>query len=196
VSRRGIVWLLTLPLAVVGSQVAHALAYRLTAPDDRALAHALETSGHDYLAYLPTVLAICAALVVVALSRELRLLLAGDTSRPGRPSLLTFAVLGPAIFVAQEHFERLAHGGSPVLGLALEPTFALGLVLQVPFAFVAYALASMLLRAARVAAVLLSRPRLLPRAPGCEEAVGVWSPHGTALRRRLGARAPPALPIV
>jgi hypothetical protein len=57
-SRRTIAWLLTMPLAVVGSQLAHALAYRLMTPSDAERAHELAATGHAYLSYAPVVLAV------------------------------------------------------------------------------------------------------------------------------------------
>ena len=63
-SRRNVVWLITLPLAIVGSQVAHAAGYRL-ATGEGELAHALASSGHGYLAYAPLALGVCAAFVVL-----------------------------------------------------------------------------------------------------------------------------------
>jgi hypothetical protein len=48
-SRRGVVWLLTLPLAVVGSQLGHALAYRLITSNEAERDHELTATGHAYL---------------------------------------------------------------------------------------------------------------------------------------------------
>ncbi len=62
VSRRSVVWLLTLPLAIVGSQLAHTLAYRLVTPTEAERAHELAATGHAYLAYAPAVLAVCSVL--------------------------------------------------------------------------------------------------------------------------------------
>ena len=122
-SRRNVVWLITLPLAIVGSQVAHATGYRL-ATGEGELAHALASSGHGYLAYAPLALGVCAAFVVLALVRELVGALGGD-ARASRPSALVFSILAPAIFVAQEHFERLAHDGVFPTSLLVEKTFLL-----------------------------------------------------------------------
>jgi hypothetical protein len=192
VSRRSLVWLLTLPLAILGSQVAHGLAYRLATRDDTERARELATSGHAYLAYVPLFLGVCAALVVLALARELGLLLAGRTGRSARPSALSFAVLGPAIFVAQEHIERFAHGGAIATTLVLEPSFALGLVLQVPFALVAYALARLLLRATRAMARLLDQPRANPaRASSCWRSTPAFVPRTKPNGLTFGPRGPP-----
>jgi hypothetical protein len=194
-SRRNVVWLITLPLAIVGSQVAHAAGYRL-ATGEGDLAHVLASSGHGYLAYAPLALAVCAVFVVLALVRELVDAIGGD-ERASRPSVLVFSVLAPAIFVAQEHFERLAHDGVFPTSLLVEKTFLLGLALQVPFALVAYALARLLLRATRAAAGLLSSPRLVVlRLQSRWEHDDLWSPSGAATGLRLGPRGPPSALVV
>lgn len=188
-------WLITLPLAIVGSQVAHAAGYRL-ATGDGEFAHALASSGHGYLAYAPLALGICAAFVVLALARELLGALRGH-DRASRPSALVFSVLAPAIFVAQEHFERLAHDGVFPTSLLVEKTFLLGLGLQVPFALVAYALARLLLRATRAVAHLLASPRVVVlRERSRWEHDDLWSPAGVATGLRLGPRGPPSALVV
>jgi hypothetical protein len=194
-SRRNVVWLITLPLAIVGSQVAHAAGYRL-ATGDGELAQALASSGHGYLAYAPLALGVCAAFVVLALVRELVGALAGD-ERASRPSALVFSVLAPAIFVAQEHFERLAHDGVFPASLLVEKTFLLGLALQMPFALVAYALARLLLATTRAVAELLAAPRVVVAHPQSRwESDDLWSPTGVATGLRFGPRGPPSALVV
>ena len=193
-SRRNVIWLLTLPLAIVGSQVAHSLAYRFATDGD--VSHELAASGHGYLAYAPLALGVCAALVALALVRELLGLVAGQP-RASRPSALTFAVLAPAIFLGQEHFERLTHEGAFPTSLLLEKTFVLGLALQLPFALVAYALARLLLRATRAVARLLASPRVpVVRMPSCWERGSVWTPRGTTLGLVRAPRGPPSALVV
>lgn len=194
-TRRSLAWLLTLPLAVVGSQVAHGLAYRLGTQGDAERAHELTASGHGYLAYAPLFVAICAVLVSFALCRELLAAFVADR-RPGapRPSALHFAILAPAIFVAQEHLERFAHEGAFPTALFVEETFAIGLALQLPFALLAFALAWLLLRAIHAVARLLSTRRValavsLPRWHCAEVSVRETSSSGLA----LGPRGPPLL---
>jgi hypothetical protein len=194
-SRRNVVWLITLPLAIVGSQVAHAAAYRL-ATGEGDLAAALASSGHGYLAYAPLALAVCAVFVALALVRELVDALGGD-ERASRPSVLVFSVLAPAIFVAQEHFERLAHDGVFPTSLLVETTFLLGLALQVPFALVAYAVARLLLRATRAVAGLLASPRVhVLRLRSRWERDDLWTPSGAATGLRFGPRGPPSALVV
>jgi hypothetical protein len=67
--------------------------------------------------------------------------------------------LAPAIFVCQEHFERLLHDGVFPWGAVADRTFVVGLALQLPFAAVAYVLARLLLRAVRSLGGLLANAR-------------------------------------
>ena len=67
--RRALTWVLALPLIVVGSQVAHGLAYWWAYPiasvRDAILAH----SGHGYLSYAPMLLSFLAGLAVAGAAR-------------------------------------------------------------------------------------------------------------------------------
>lgn len=194
-SRRLIVWLVTLPLAVAGTQLAHAFAYRVVSPDAGERAHELSATGHAYLAYLPLMLAVGTVLVVLALAVEIRHIV-GAPGRSGlRPSAWGFAALAPAIFTCQEHFERLVQDGVVPWGAALAPSFVAGLLLQLPFALAAYALARLLLRVARSLARLLAR-RPRPRRVGVavpRPVVCVAIPRVPALALGYGSRGPPAL---
>ena len=107
VSRRMIAWIVTLPLAVAGTQMAHAIAYRITASTNER-AHELSATGHGYLAYLPLALAIGAVLVAFALAAEVRHVATRSERAALRPRAWQFAIVAPAIFVSQEHFERLS----------------------------------------------------------------------------------------
>lgn len=156
--RRGLSWLLALPLVLAGSQLAHAVAYRVAVPDSHERAHLLAATGHRYLEYAPLVAGLCSATVVVALALHVR----GNAG--ARLRAWPFALLPLLTFVAQEHLERLLHGGS-VSGIAVEPTFVVGVVLQIPFGLIALLIARALLRAAeRVATALRgsTAPRLRP----------------------------------
>jgi hypothetical protein len=176
---------LTIPLAVVGSQVAHSFAYRFTTPHGPDWSHELAATGHAYLTYAPVVLAVCLLLVVLALAGEVRHLVGRGTLRGAtRPRALGFAVSAPAIFVSQEHLERLLHDGAFPWTAVLQPTFVVGLLLQLPFALAAFAIALVLLRAVGSLSRLLlpvRRPRLravdMPR-PSIE----VYTPRVPVLR--------------
>lgn len=131
-------WLIPLPLAVASWLGAHCLAYRLVGPADGHMGlHA--DHGHAYLGYTPALFVWGLALVAAGL-----LLCVGDGLRGHRrapPPVALFVVLPPAGFVLQEHLERLAATGGIPHELVLEPTFVVGLALQLPFAVAALLLA-------------------------------------------------------
>lgn len=136
-------WLVSVPVALAGCLAAHVAAYAL-APPEASAGHV-----HGYLAQLPLVGG--GALGVVLAAAVWHALRGRAGSRPS-PAL--FAVLPPLAFVLQEHVERL---GEPVLVL-LEPTFLVGLVLQLPFGLLAWLLARAILRAAEALGALLAPP--------------------------------------
>ena len=149
VDRRVVPWLLSVPLMLGGTEVAHWLAFRLVYPDPWARAEVLKQSGHGYLSLLPTLGGVGLALVVCGA------LLHGRSARPQinvavgavETRLWQFATLPLLAFALQEHLEALFTQGT-VVGVPLEPTFMLGLSLQLPFAAVAYLVARLLLRTA------------------------------------------------
>lgn len=170
-----------LPLICGGSLLAHALAYRLI--DGTAYPHI-----HDYLSSAPTVLAILLGMSIAAFAVALR-----HSELHLRAPAWVFALAPPVAFAVQEHLERAIHG-QPTADTALEPTFALGLVLQLPFALLAYVAARILFRAVEVVARLLAarhthpRPASLTR-PGFP--LSLLRPP--ALARGFSSRGPPAL---
>ena len=194
VSRRLTAWAVTVPLAVLGTQAAHLLAYRLVTPDADARAHALAVTGHSYLEYLPLALAVATVLVAIALVSELGLIVSASDARRTQPRLAGFAALAPAIFACQEHFERLAHDGTFPWGAAAEPSFFVGLLLQVPFALVAYGIARLLLGAARALGGLVAarRPRWAVRLAVPRLRLPALTIRIPALARGYGERGPPA----
>ena len=192
VSRRLIAWLVTLPLAVAGTQMAHAVAYRLTAPVDSEPAHDLSATGHGYVAYLPLALAIGAVLVAFALVAEVRHIATTSQGGTFRPRAWHFAVIAPALFASQEHFERLIHNGAFPASAVLEAPFIVGLLLQLPFALVAYSLARLLLHAAHSFGGLLAQRRQQLRAATIRwPAAAVVAPRRPALALGYGSRGPP-----
>ena len=144
--RRGAAWGLALPLALVGSQAAHALAYALVYPEAATRRLTLFATGHSYLNWLPVVFAGAAAAAAVSLA-----VAAVDAAR-GRPArhvpAWAFALVPPAGFVLQELLELSLHTGTFGWRAILAPTFLPGLLLQLPFALAAYVAAHLLLRAA------------------------------------------------
>jgi hypothetical protein len=194
VSRRSVLWLLTLPLAVVGSQLAHALAYRLVTSSEAERAHELAATGHAYLAYASAALAVCSVLVVAALAGELRHLLTERGGRASRPSALSFALLAPAIFICQEHVERLLHDGVFPWDAVVQPSFVVGLLLQLPFALAAYLLARLFLRAVHSLGRMLVAPPRWRRlgSPRPRPGIRLSVPRVPVLALGYGSRGPPA----
>ena len=194
VSRRGVVCVLSLVLAIAGSQVAHALSYQWVTPDTSERAQMLASTGHAYLSYAAFALAVGTMLVLAALAVELgHVVRRRDTN--AIPSALLFASLAPGIFVCQEHFERWFHDGVFPWDAALQPTFVVGVLLQLPFTAAAYVLARLLLHAVRSIGRLVSRPavcRVLPSAM-LQPAVRVVAPRVPVLALGYGSRGPPVL---
>jgi hypothetical protein len=130
-------------VALAGCLAAHVVAYALATP----AAHGHET--HRYLDQLPL---LGGAALAVVLGAGLRHALRGRAGTQPPPWL--FAVVPPLAFALQEHLERFA---APALVLG-EPTFALGLVLQLPFGLLGWLLARAILRAADALGALLAAP--------------------------------------
>jgi len=190
--RRALAWLVALPVLLAGSQAAHVLAYRWVYPEAHVRLQALVATGHGYLSRLPLVLGAAGAIASVSL-----LLSAVDAAR-GRPARAlpawAFAVLPPLAFVLQEFLERSLHLGMFAWQAALAPTFVPGLVLQLPFAALAYVAARLLLRAAERAGRAFAPARTaMRRSPPAvftlpAEALPV---RGNPLSRLLAKRGPP-----
>jgi hypothetical protein len=140
VMRRRAAWLIPLPLAVSSWLGAHCMAYWLVSPAGEHHHMGLHAeSGHAYLGYTPALVAWGLALVVAGL-----LLCVGQGlrgCRPSRPPVRLFVLLPPLGFVLQEHLERLVGSGAIPYDLMLEPTFLVGLALQLPFALAGLLLA-------------------------------------------------------
>jgi hypothetical protein len=163
--RRLTLWALVLPLMLAGTEVAHALAYCLVYPSATVRWQALAASGHGYLGLVPLVSGIGAAVVLAAVAAT-----AVDAAarRPTRPlPAWTFGTLPFAAFTLQEFLERLFASHTLPWWMVEQPTFRVGLALQVPFALAAYLAARLLLRAGRALgeAVSRRRHRLLPVRP-------------------------------
>jgi hypothetical protein len=155
--RRGLTWLVAVPLLVAGSQAAHALTYRLVYPGVSVRLHALMVTGHGYLDRLPLALGVTLAIAFVAL-----LVTVLDASR-GRPArglpAWAFAVLAPLTFALQEVIEVSLHTGTFAWHAAAAPTFLPGIALQLPFSLLAWLAARLLLRAAtRAGRALAAEP--------------------------------------
>ena len=148
-------WLLAIPLMVAGTQVAHVFAYRLVYPVARVRLHELVVTGHGYMGFWPLLLGLAGgvelgALVSIAVGSFRR-----QSYMPAPP--WAFAVMPPLAFVFQEFLERWLAGGSFPWWMVLQPTFRIGLLLQLPFGLVAYVAARLLLRAADDVGSMLRR---------------------------------------
>lgn len=190
--RRSLAWLVALPLMLAGSQAAHVLAYRWAYPDAPVRLRALFATGHGYMSALPLALGIAAAIAAVSL-----LLSAFDAARgrAARPlPAWAFALLPPLAFAVQELLERSLRDGGFAWQTLLAPTFRDGLVLQLPFAVVAFLAARIMLRVAqRVGRALASTPRVAARI-SVVMAAPARTPLVRLLARRLSVRGPP-LPV-
>jgi hypothetical protein len=121
------VWLAVSPIILAGDLIAHALAYQVTGTSPGPT--------HDYLAHIPQLFIL---LMLVGL------LSTGLTARLRLPPTWLFPLVAMATFVAQEHVERLVHTGQ-LPWLLTSRVFVVGVVLQLPVALVAWALARRLL---------------------------------------------------
>ena len=186
--RRRLAWGLGLPLALAGTQAAHIAAYALVYPEAGLRSVVLGATGHVYFAWLPVVVAVagaCALLTFVA---------AVSAAARGRiehaAPAWVFALLAPTVFVLQEVLELSLHSGGFGWRAVTAPTFLPGLVLQLPFALLAYVAARLLLRAATRLGRALAGP---PRSRFAVISFGLRAEppaRGVALRA-FAARGPP-----
>ena len=178
-SRRAAAWLLSLPLMIAGTQVAHVLAYRWVYPNAHIRLIELLATGHGYMVgtrgYLPLVLGIVGAVDLVAAGWVFAGSLRRSMQRP--VPAWAFALMPLLCFTLQEFLERWLAGAPFPWWMVLQPTFRIGLALQLPFAVLAFLAARLLLRAADSAARNVARRRAAPR------------PVALRLLDRLGGRA-------
>jgi len=192
--RRGATWGLALPLAFVGSQAAHSIAYALVYPQAHTRALTLFATGHAYLVWLPFAFGGAAAAAAVSLA-----VTAVDAARR-RPArhvpAWAFALVPPVGFVLQELLELSLHMGTFGWRAFLAPTFLPGLLLQLPFALAAYVAARVLLRTAEHVGRAFASPL-----PGGAYVELVLAPAPVTLPVRVAAaspesRAPPRVATV
>lgn len=193
--RRSLAWLVAVPLMLAGSQVAHVLAYRIVYPQASVRLHALVETGHGYMSWLPLALGVAGAVVALSLAATVADAARGRGVRSLPP--WAFALLPVAGFAFQEYIERwLAWGFMPWYAAA-QPTFLVGIALQIPFGALAYVAARFLLRTAKRLGRRLacaSPPRLrLAACPLLLPAAQSLPPLPSLLSRRLGRRGPPLL---
>jgi hypothetical protein len=193
--RRGLAWLVAVPLMLAGSQVAHVLAYRIVYPQASVRLRDLVETGHGYMSALPLALGVAGAVVALSLAASVVDAARGRGVRSLPP--WAFALLPLAGFGLQEYIERWLAWDSFPWAAALEPTFLIGIALQLPFGALAFVVARVLLRTARrlgrrFARVSPPRPRLAP-SPQLVPAAQPLPPLPSLLSRRLGRRGPPLL---
>jgi hypothetical protein len=158
--KRGISWLLTAPLLTIGLLAGHAAGYRWALSDPHQRAHILEDSGHAYSAYLPVIIVVALTLIAASLITRVRAVIRGEQRSVAPPPSLLVLVL-PTAFLLQEYLERWLDTGHVHLATLWEPAVLVGLQLQIPFAVLALALASVLARAADAVgrALLAAEPK-------------------------------------
>jgi len=180
VKRQSFSWLFFVPLTAVAGVSAHVMVQALAVHPHHRSGHRL---SHVDVGHWPLCAAVCAVVGLAAL------LLVGNGSP--RVPLWVFALVPPAGFLVQEEIFALTEGlAVPAAGFEL----LAGLVLQVPFALVAFLVARALLGlAATVVRLLRARSAVLLRAPALlvEPGTAAW-PRPPAFVLGYGPRAPPA----
>jgi len=182
---------------VAGSQVAHVFAYRLVYPDTQVRLRDLLATGHGYMlgspGWLPLLLGVLGGAELVGIGWSAARIV---RRRPGTPvPPWAFALLPVVGFTLQEFLERWLAGASFPWWFVLQPTFRVGLLLQLPCALAVYLVARLLLRVAeRIAEALSdSTPPVLVGA-ACPSWRVVESSATRSLRLTAGrlGRGPPA----
>ena len=152
--RRVGAWAVAVPLMLAGTEVAHALAYRLVYPDAQVRWRVLAETGHGYMGWAPLLLGLGFAVAAAGLISVLV-----DAARRRHTTPIApwaFALLPLISFTVQEFLERWLTGSALPWWMFEQPTFRAGVLLQLPFAALAYVVARLLLRTARTAGALLA----------------------------------------
>lgn len=189
--RRSVTWLVALPLLLAGSQAAHLFAYRIVYPGTQIRSRILLETGHGYLDRLPLVLGVAGGIALCSLLVAALDAFGGRGARTLPP--WAFGLLAPTAFALQEYLERSLHAGAFAWHAAAEPTFLPGLLIQLPFALLAWLAARLLLRAATHAGRAFARqrpPRRVALLPSPAPA-GTTPPRKRLLAERLAERGPP-----
>jgi hypothetical protein len=187
-------WALALPLAAIGWLAGHSLAYTLVVPHDAHREELLAETGHAYLAGMPHVVSCALTIVLAGLVLAVYEGVRGNAR--ARVPVWPVALLPPLGFAAQEYLERLIELNAFPAGAALEPTFLVGIALQVPLGAAALLVATAVLafghalgrRAVALRALRLPAWEPLAPAPAHPDPVLVRAP---VLAGCHGQRAPP-----
>ncbi len=186
--RRRASFLISIPVAVAGSLLAHQVSYALQASDGAARARLLAATGHGYLARVPLLAGVLVAVALGGLIREAAIRWKG-TGRTG--PIWPIALIPPFAFIVQEHLERLLHDRTFPWHLAAQQAFLRGLVLQIPFALLALGLATVIAGTVRRVVDAIREPvrRAAPRAASLrsratagERALRIFSGNSEPLR--------------
>jgi hypothetical protein len=179
---------------VAGSQVAHALAYRIVYPDAQVRWQVLLSTGHDYLSYWPLLFGVVGGVLLVGFAATLVAAVRRHEPRP--VPAWAFALLPLLGFTVQEFAERWLIGGGFPWWAVLQPTFRIGLLLQLPFALIAFLLARFLLRSAEGVVRVLRPGARIPQPLGVGHSWFVcvsWPLRSAVLADGHAGRGPPAL---
>jgi len=194
VRRRRLLVPLLLALSGLGWAAAHAIAHQAVTPGGEMLR---QSSLQSYLGYLPSSLALCLAL---ALALAAGAALGLRWRRASGRSLWMFGVVPVLGFAGHALAEPLIAGSATLASTvsssaALMPVLVVGLLIQVPFALVALALAGGILRAAEGLARALAAPAVPLGSREPERYAPVWAESARAFKldRAHGQRAPPSL---
>jgi hypothetical protein len=200
--RRRLPWALTLPLAFAGSWLAHVLGRGLaigSIEGSEATEHLERVStAHAGTATLGVAagLAPFAAVALIVVAAGLWTRTRGRSWRGAGAGW--FLILPAVAYITGELLERLLSGGSEALSLHSlhEPGLMLALALQVPFGAVAFAIARLLLAAAR--AIVAKIRRLVPAAQRLRRAdvapvTWIAPARWTCLVGARGLRGPPVV---
>jgi hypothetical protein len=189
--KRAAVWLVSVPLALAGTEVAHALANAaFGSPEGSGELFESQASGR---ALLPPFLATLAGAILLGL--VLRIAAREPSQRNARSAALPFCLLPPLAFALLEPSEALLNRGHVAWGELLEATFVVGLALQLPFSLAGYSLARLLLRASDGVRALMLRDRpTAPIAATADVAVTPYDNPPSSSQRGSNRRdrAPPA----
>lgn len=188
--RKHAVWLVTLPLTLIGIESAHAAANALFGSPTAELFET-PTTGRG-------VLPIVAALTLGAIVAGLAARIAGTswTPRTSRRLALPFMLVPPVGFVVLEVSEALAGGAGIDRTMLLGRTFLAGLALQLPFAIAGYVIARLLLKLSDDVGELVGRiavRRLWTFGPALV-ACSAECLQPTLLHAGTSARGPPSPP--
>jgi hypothetical protein len=181
---------------LAGSLTAHSLAYRLVYPQAEVRLRVLSASGHGYMGYAALLFGILGGIIVLGFAVAVM-----DAARRGGPRSVpawAFALLPFLGFTSQEFLERWLAGSDFPWWMVLQPTFRVGLLLQIPFAILAWALARLLLGVARRAGAILggrSVPIALPPARVAVPSPLIPPPRSRSLRLGWSERGPPLLSV-